>query len=340
VTRRVALAVAAWLLLVSPARAQIMPPTGQTITVIDSGAACSVARACATWSIGSAPTVALQVTGTFTGTLTFEGSADNLTWFTIALVNLATGGLATTTATTGQFTLVNTGIVGLRARATAAVTGGANLTLTRGTAMSASKAPAPAGGAIAGTTGVFSGNLSPQTQVLCADGTALLPCYSFASEPTLGFWRSSAGNVTLQGTLNVTSGMRGGATSFIGWTSRAAFSSPGVSAVNVVDATGVFGAQFNVGALPTIASGFGTSPSVTAGSTPLAGSVNVGTGGVATTGLINFGGTAFPSAPFCLVQAQGNYIVRPVTSATQLQINSNSAFAASDIVSWICISSK
>lgn len=101
------------------------------------------------------------------------------------------------------------------------------------------------------------------------------------------------------------------------------------------------GAIVKVDALPTVASGFGGTPSITAGSTPLAGSVNVGTGGVATSGVINFNGTAFPSAPFviCMNTTTGA-IVRATTSTTQLTITAAIAFVASDIISWVCISSK
>ena len=43
--------------------------------------------------------------------------------------------------------------------------------------------------------------------VLFPDGTSALPALSFSSEPTLGFWRSSAATVTLQGNLAVTASM-------------------------------------------------------------------------------------------------------------------------------------
>jgi hypothetical protein len=135
--RRSIFLLAVWLALARTASGQIMPPPGQFITVIDSGVACSVNHACASYNITNAPTVTMQITGTFTGTLTFEATADGLTWFTVSLVNLSTAALATTTTTTGQFADVNTGLVALRARATAAITGGANITLTRGTATAA-----------------------------------------------------------------------------------------------------------------------------------------------------------------------------------------------------------
>lgn len=100
------------------------------------------------------------------------------------------------------------------------------------------------------------------------------------------------------------------------------------------------GATLKLDALPTVASGFGTSPAVTAGSTPLAGSVNVGTGGIAVSGVINFNGVAFPSAPFvvCMNTTTGA-VVRAVASTTQLTITAPVAFVASDVITWICVGS-
>jgi hypothetical protein len=104
--------------------------------------------------------------------------------------------------------------------------------------------------------------------------------------------------------------------------------------------TEAIGSQLKVDALPTVASGFGTSPAITAGSTPFAGSVNVGTGGVATSGIINFNGTAFPSAPHCVCNDTLTTLVQRCTgSTTQLTITS-AAWTANDIIDWICVSSK
>lgn len=101
------------------------------------------------------------------------------------------------------------------------------------------------------------------------------------------------------------------------------------------------GVTFNVSALPTVSAGCGTSPAVIAGSTPLAGSVNVGTGGTATTCTIAFGGTAFPSAPFCTYSnSTSNVVTRGTPTASTLVLNTTTAWGASDIVTWICISSK
>lgn len=212
------------------------------------------------------------------------------------------------------------------------------------TAQLVSKSKAGALGMVSGilyykaTTGV----LIPVTSSNFADGTSLLPSIAFASEPTLGFWRSAAGTITAQTTVfAITGNTSFGAATFVGWAGRTEMGSTADGHLNVLNAALTIGSRLKVDALPTVASGFGTSPAITAGSTPLAGSVNVGTGGVATTGVINFNGTAFPSAPFvvCMNTTTGA-VVRATTSTTQLTITAPAAFTASDVVCWICVSSK
>jgi hypothetical protein len=122
---------------------------------------------------------------------------------------------------------------------------------------------------------------------------------------------------------------------------NAIVSSSGSGQLTLRDNSLGFGVQFKADALPTVASGGGTSPSITAGSTPLAGSVNIGTGGVATSIVINFNGTAFPSAPFVVATTSlTNAVVRATASTTQLTLTSTTAWTASDVITWHAISSK
>jgi hypothetical protein len=178
------------------------------------------------------------------------------------------------------------------------------------------------------------------TKALAGDGTSGAPAYSFTSEPTLGFWRSGAGQLTLQGGLTVT-GVILSTAHTVGSLSRGTVIWNADGHPTISNNAQTVGARLKVDALPTVASGFGTSPSVTAGSTPLAGSVNVGTGGSATSGVINFNGTAFPAAPFvvCMNTTTGA-VVRATASTTQLTITAPVAFVASDVICWHCISSK
>lgn len=184
-----------------------------------------------------------------------------------------------------------------------------------------------------------------------ANGTSGAPSIAFASEPTLGFYRSSAANVTLVGSLTATNLTTGGTMQAV----AAALASGG--SLNFLtrgflsaSADGNFvirnqaltvGSTLKADALPTVSSAFGTSPAITAGSTPLAGSVNVGTGGVATSGVINFNGTAFPSAPFVVcMNTTTAAVVRCTATTTQLTMTAPAAFTASDVVAWVAISPK
>jgi hypothetical protein len=182
--------------------------------------------------------------------------------------------------------------------------------------------------------------------LLVPAGTALLPAFAFAAEPTLGFWRNGAANVTLQGSLIATGNVQAAGVSITTLTlsGLARVVSGGADGhVSVRNTAQTIGIDFKVDALPTIASGFGTSPSVTAGSTPLAGSVNVGTGGTATSGVINWNGTAFPSAPFPVFSTKlGSLVIVTAISTTQMTLGCTGgvAFVSGDVIAWHCISSK
>lgn len=199
--------------------------------------------------------------------------------------------------------------------------------------------------------------INSSQQLLGVDGISTLPTYSFASEATLGFWRSAAATVTLQGAFTSTGGgtfvgpvvVTGGGSNgtlqvpgagFYRFSGRAATTSTSDGNIIFSNAAVSIGSQLKVDALPTVSSGFGTSPAITAGSTPLAGSINVGTGAPGTGGVINFNGTAFPSAPFVVCQDDSTLLtVRCTATTTQLTVAAT-ALTASDIVSWIAISSK
>jgi hypothetical protein len=134
--RRLLLTLALLVALVVPAAAQIFGDR-QTITVVDSGTACVTApTACATFSLDSnSSSVAISVAGTWTGTLTFEGTADNQVWTVLNMMNLATTVRTTTTTANGLWGFGNAGIIRIRVRATAAVTGTAVIAAARGSGL-------------------------------------------------------------------------------------------------------------------------------------------------------------------------------------------------------------
>jgi len=111
--------------------AQSLPPGTQALTAQFS-ASCG-ATTCASWAMGSVPVVTLNITGTYSGTITFKGSSDGgNTYFTITVTDLSTGNPATTTTTTGQFAMPNSGLTHVQARMTTWASGGANVSAIRG----------------------------------------------------------------------------------------------------------------------------------------------------------------------------------------------------------------
>lgn len=118
--------------------AQIMTPSPQTISVQDSGTACSLAGSCATWQALVAPTLTFQVVGTFSATLTIEASSDRITFFAVNGLNVGSGASTTTITAPGQYAVTNVGFERVRLRATTLASGGANVLLNGGYASSAS----------------------------------------------------------------------------------------------------------------------------------------------------------------------------------------------------------
>lgn len=174
--------------------------------------------------------------------------------------------------------------------------------------------------------------------------------WSSSADPTLavadtGLSRTAAGTIAVgNGTQGDVSGNLNAhnlsASNIFNLSSLMSLYGTGTATLNVTNIAGTIGSTVKVDALPTVASGFGTGPAIIAGSTPFAGSINVGTVTPGTGGVINFNGTAFPSAPFCICQDDTTILgIRCTTTTTQLTITA-AALTASDIVAWICISSK
>jgi hypothetical protein len=157
------------------------------------------------------------------------------------------------------------------------------------------------------------------------------------------------GDLSIVGTLNTTgnvvsaSNLIAGAGANIYWSGRSIMTSPATGLWQVENQAGTSGARLKVDALPT-AGACGASPAVTAGSTPLAGSIFVGTDTPASC-IVIFGGTAFPSAPFCTANivtttAGSTRAIGALSTATQVTFTPATAFAASSTLAWQCISSK
>lgn len=114
--------------------------------------------------------------------------------------------------------------------------------------------------------------------------------------------------------------------------------------VTVSNSAETTGSTLKVDALPVASACGAGSPAAVAGSTPLAGSVTVGTGGP-TTCTITWGGTAYPSAPYCTgsvasTTAANTRAMGYLGATTTLTIVPSAAWADSSVVTWVCISSK
>lgn len=123
------------LLLAVPAFGQLSSSGSITIT----GATCATTNACVAIGVASnVSTVNITLSGTFTGTFSFESSSDGgNNYVALSCSPIPSGSNVTSATATGQWTCVTTGMTNVRVRASAAVTGAAVTTLTASTAMTA-----------------------------------------------------------------------------------------------------------------------------------------------------------------------------------------------------------
>ena len=103
--------------------------TGLAIQTITSGTG---AAAIAAYPMLGAPSCTFSIAGTFSGTLTFEATLDDQTWYAIGAIKLVDGTTTSTTTTTGLFAITNTGFASVRARCTTYTSGNVTVMLGRG----------------------------------------------------------------------------------------------------------------------------------------------------------------------------------------------------------------
>lgn len=72
--------------------------------------------------VGQASAV-IALTGTFVGTVTFEGTLDDTNWFSVMAVKLGDGGIATTATSTGMYRIACAALTSVRARVSAWTSG-------------------------------------------------------------------------------------------------------------------------------------------------------------------------------------------------------------------------
>lgn len=82
--------------------------------------------------IKSFASAAVQVSGTYSGTVTFEASVDGSTWSAANMIVQATGAISSTTTSTGLFILANSGYAFVRARMSSYTSGAAAVAILGG----------------------------------------------------------------------------------------------------------------------------------------------------------------------------------------------------------------
>lgn len=90
------------------------------------------------------------------------------------------------------------------------------------------------------------------------------------------------------------------------------------------------------GTAPTIGSGFGTSPSIVANNGTAAFTVNVGTGGVATSGVLTLPAATTGWNCFVIDRTNNTVTRETATTTTSATLTAASAWAASDILQVSC----
>lgn len=120
-------------LMAALARAQIFDPPGPTRLLFQDAGNCATTFACALLqTVGTVPTVAITVSGSWTGTLTFQATSDYNNWTTVQVKNLASGSSVTTTTSNGLFAVDNVGFLAFRVQATTLSVGTPVVSFTRG----------------------------------------------------------------------------------------------------------------------------------------------------------------------------------------------------------------
>lgn len=155
----------------------------QLITVIDSGTACSVTGTCASFTMSAINVVAFDVSGTWTGTLTPEGSVNGAPFRTILTTNPADGSSTSAITANGTYTVPNSGFTQVRLRATATITGTAFVGAAQGYLSARVTSPS------------FT-NISFTGQATGPTGCTTPP-YSFTGRTTTGVCSSAANTVDL-----------------------------------------------------------------------------------------------------------------------------------------------
>jgi len=146
-----------------------------TITVINSvPAGAATAGSAVAIATAGRTVVAFQVTGTYTGALSVQGTVDGTTWVTFGgtlVYNVGGGswGVALASAQTGIWQVQCSGFQQIRVTGLAAMTGTATVSLRASNTWVPGGAPTPAGSSVIGTVTLSSANMTLSAPVIAAD---------------------------------------------------------------------------------------------------------------------------------------------------------------------------
>jgi len=122
--------------------------------------------------------VTFTISGTWTGTLQLEVTADGTNWVAAAALPSSGGATVSSTTGTGVWSILNYGFVGFRARASAFASGTAVISATAGKQVTLSGA-------------VTVSDITSSGRILLANGTANAPSLSFSGATTNGLWNNA-----------------------------------------------------------------------------------------------------------------------------------------------------
>jgi hypothetical protein len=255
---------------------------------------------------------AIQFSGTFVGTVQFEATINGTTWNALSVTPTAGGAAVTSATATGAWTFSNPGYSNVRVRASAWTSGNliAQVTTVGPVALTASTVTIPS------DTATITMGAALDT-VLCRGAANVIGIGGCTSS----FPALKRSGTTIQARLGDDSG-------------NAGLTGSNITAVN----------QFFMGSgvllvsatAPTISSGFGTSPSIVASNGPSAFTLNVGTGGAATSGVVGLPAATTGWSCFANDRTNNTVTRQTATTTTSATFTAAAAWAASDILNISC----
>lgn len=202
--------------------------------------------------VASFKSAILQITGTWTGTITFEASADGVAWTAVSMIVQSTSALATTTTANGLFILDNPGYSWVRARMSSYTSGTAQVGIAYGDGAAHPASMLSTGNFLTRTGTVLSPTTSGDT--LAFDGAAIASLTGTTA--TVGSVRATTnqtvGGTGVPGAATVQDTITKTVTGFTDTTAKDVFTvtvpNAAHAAIITLDLLGILGAGGSIGA--------------------------------------------------------------------------------------------